>query len=313
MDKFIISLVLIFILIGCSISSLTVAPSTQDDNSIPHEVGSHSGDSDIMPVKNNSQLYSKPNSFSETLAYIPSTSEITVSSSHGEYFLVNYKGINGYIYKNNVDMNKKLRELVASELQQKKADEERKDALILQEKKIGNSNMRTQKLLEAHSVWINVSRANIRSSNTIQSDIKDLLWRGTKAFKQEESGAWARLLYSPPDLKTVFDHRGDLSSLYDHGWVQKKLISEQYIELMSNSDRRRWRYLQKHPNTSDEFKRAIESGDVILGMTRDMAIASWGEPEDVNRTVGSWGTHEQWVYSHHYLYFKNNILTSWQD
>lgn len=49
-------------------------------------------------------------------------------------------------------------------------------------------------------------------------------------------------------------------------------------------------------------------------MTNAMARESWGLPEDINRTVGAWGVHEQWIYPGNvYLYFENGILTSWQD
>lgn len=58
---------------------------------------------------------------------------------------------------------------------------------------------------------------------------------------------------------------------------------------------------------------AMKQEKVVLGMTRDEAKLSWGEPNDINRTVGSWGVHEQWVYGSIYLYFKNGILTSFQD
>jgi hypothetical protein len=52
---------------------------------------------------------------------------------------------------------------------------------------------------------------------------------------------------------------------------------------------------------------------IWLGMTSAMALASWGEPNKVNRTVGKWGVNEQWVYDDTYLYFENGKLTSWQD
>jgi hypothetical protein len=48
-------------------------------------------------------------------------------------------------------------------------------------------------------------------------------------------------------------------------------------------------------------------------MTKEMAIISRGYPKDKNRSVGSWGTHEQWVYDDEYLYFENGYLRSWQD
>lgn len=49
-----------------------------------------------------------------------------------------------------------------------------------------------------------------------------------------------------------------------------------------------------------------------MGMTKKEAELSWGKPEKVNKSVGSWGVREQWVYGYNYLYFKNGNLTSWQ-
>ena len=57
----------------------------------------------------------------------------------------------------------------------------------------------------------------------------------------------------------------------------------------------------------------IVAEKIKIGMTKAMVKDSWGEPEDINRTVGSWGVHEQWVYGSNYLYFENGKLTSWQD
>lgn len=52
-----------------------------------------------------------------------------------------------------------------------------------------------------------------------------------------------------------------------------------------------------------------------LGMTKEQVEASaWGKPKDVNRTVSTYGSREQWVYgSGQYLYFTDGILTSFQD
>lgn len=58
----------------------------------------------------------------------------------------------------------------------------------------------------------------------------------------------------------------------------------------------------------------ISSGKIRIGMTKQMAIDSWGEADKINKTVGKWGVHEQWVYEGNgYLYFENGKLTSWQD
>lgn len=62
----------------------------------------------------------------------------------------------------------------------------------------------------------------------------------------------------------------------------------------------------------------MENDCYWIGMTCDMAIMSMGRPNKVNRSVGSWGVDEQWVYEGYnydntYLYFRNGKLTSWQD
>ena len=58
----------------------------------------------------------------------------------------------------------------------------------------------------------------------------------------------------------------------------------------------------------------IIKGFVETGMTKKMCIESWGEPDDINKTSGSFGVHEQWVYgSGSYLYFENGKLTTIQN
>jgi hypothetical protein len=59
----------------------------------------------------------------------------------------------------------------------------------------------------------------------------------------------------------------------------------------------------------------IIKGEYWIGMTDKMAKASLGYPDDINKSKGSWGIHEQWVYSKKdiYLYFENGKLTSIQD
>jgi len=48
-------------------------------------------------------------------------------------------------------------------------------------------------------------------------------------------------------------------------------------------------------------------------MTKEMAIIALGYPEDINKSVGTWGIHEQWVYNKSYYYFENGKLTSYQN
>ena len=62
-----------------------------------------------------------------------------------------------------------------------------------------------------------------------------------------------------------------------------------------------------------EIEQAVINRSVLRGMTAEQATLAWGKPQQVNKTVGSWGVHEQWVYhSGGYLYFENGVLTSLQ-
>ena len=75
---------------------------------------------------------------------------------------------------------------------------------------------------------------------------------------------------------------------------------------------------------SNKVQKLIGNHDWEIGMMDNEVIKSIGRPNRINRSVGKWGTHEQWVYSDRfnkkgqplkdkYLYFENGILTSWQN
>ena len=81
------------------------------------------------------------------------------------------------------------------------------------------------------------------------------------------------------------------------------------------------RLIEKQKFVKDIFKKygkkwgkLVSEKKIMIGMTKEMVLDSWGKPKDINRTVGEWGVHEQWIYSlDTYLYFENGKLTSWQD
>ena len=61
----------------------------------------------------------------------------------------------------------------------------------------------------------------------------------------------------------------------------------------------------------------LREGTIRLGFTPEQVLLARGKPSRKNRSVGSWGVHEQWVYEYygatHYLHFEGDKLTSWQD
>ena len=86
--------------------------------------------------------------------------------------------------------------------------------------------------------------------------------------------------------------------------------------------RRQW-YVDNHPELSPQIRAAILNGKIILGMAKESVRASWGKPNWGNRSVHTFGVHEQWVYdgqyggsyyrNTYYLNFEDDILTSWQE
>ncbi len=87
--------------------------------------------------------------------------------------------------------------------------------------------------------------------------------------------------------------------------ISQEIAREEQAENLENA-----KQLKKFGSTI--FKK-LKQHYYWIGMTKEMAIISLGEPNDVNRTVGVWGVHEQWVYKNLYLYFENGKLTSYQD
>ena len=58
----------------------------------------------------------------------------------------------------------------------------------------------------------------------------------------------------------------------------------------------------------------IVDGKVVLGMNKEMCIAAWGNPIDINRTIVYGLISEQWVFGWGtYLYFDNEELSAIQD
>jgi len=76
---------------------------------------------------------------------------------------------------------------------------------------------------------------------------------------------------------------------------------------------RRLEYVMNHRSLPTKEAIKILQGYIWIGMTKEQAEASWGYIKVLNRSVGSWGVHEQCECGKFYLYFEDGILTSWQE
>lgn len=80
---------------------------------------------------------------------------------------------------------------------------------------------------------------------------------------------------------------------------------------------KRWEYVLNFQQTfrSRELK-AIEEKEIFIGMSEPALIASWGRPDDINRSAWKGGSSEQYVYRRgdyksQYVYIEKNQITGW--
>ncbi len=96
--------------------------------------------------------------------------------------------------------------------------------------------------------------------------------------------------------------------------IKEKMEDKKIKEKMSAEHQKRIDYVNKTYPENSVMANYIINKQIMLGMTTQDVIMCIGYTAQINRTVGSWGIHEQWVYyGSIYLYFENGILTSWQD
>lgn len=93
---------------------------------------------------------------------------------------------------------------------------------------------------------------------------------------------------------------------------QEKFWRERSEESRRIEDKHRAEYLA-NPKLPPHIRDAIVQKKVVLGMTLDDVVESWGTPTKKNISVGEYGRSEQWIYEgNRFLYFRSGKLTSWQ-
>ena len=172
--------------------------------------------------------------------------------------------------------------------------------------------------------WVSVTLANVRSEPDNQSTVLIQMTRDDVVYVQEVRDEWLRVAFSGPfntiPEPSVYQTSSQYLEEFKFAWIHSSLVSTKdpieramdTVEAMAESRRRE--FVARHPELDEKSRNAILSGSVVLGMVAEAVTASIGKPVEVNRTVGSWGVHEQWVYPRNvYLYFEDGVLTSWQD
>jgi len=251
------------------------------------------------------KLRSKPGVMGKTLAHPPSGSKLPVVGFSQDYWAVEYNGTVGYVsdmfivqteeLKDRKNRIRNIQDLLAQEIQSIRSE------------------------LESREIWIKVMEANVRSSPTTDSEVAAKFTMGDRLFRRGDSAGWINVFWEKDfDTEDLDPMQLTVEDLYHSGWIYSTLISHDKVSRPSEAYLRRLQYLEANPDVEPIYQNAIRSGQVKLGMSKGMVTASIGFPIDVNRTVGTFGVHEQWVYGENpryrkYIYFENGIVTSWQD
>jgi hypothetical protein len=83
------------------------------------------------------------------------------------------------------------------------------------------------------------------------------------------------------------------------------------VKAQQDINKRRPVYVKKYGPVNGE---KVAKGLIWIGMTEQMLIDSWGQPEDINASVTRYGSRKQYVYgSGQYVYVENGIIDSWQN
>jgi hypothetical protein len=87
----------------------------------------------------------------------------------------------------------------------------------------------------------------------------------------------------------------------------KNYLSE--LEVKSESSRA----LQLKRKYGSEIGNRVALGKVWKGMSEKMLEDSWGKPDKIAKNKEKWGTFTQWYYGEITYFFKDGIMTDWEE
>lgn len=115
------------------------------------------------------------------------------------------------------------------------------------------------------------------------------------------------------------------NSIYDSLMTKKKSLLSQKESLIEDIDSlktvfteldEKWRSSRKSQLVRKYGKDVggrVASGQVWRGMSEKMLQDSWGKPDKISKNKEKWGTFTQWYYGEVTYFFKDSILTDWEE
>lgn len=260
-----------------------------------------------IKLKPNARIYEGDHVSTRVIAELPTGgTAIILKPEESNYIKVNYQGREGFVPRWNIE-------------------DESATAIRAEAQRISN----LISSVEDDKRWIESNSANLRNGPSTDYDIIDQFERGKEVYIQTTDGNWLQVKYLEEysDRELIQDE-DDIESVYESGWLHESLLSNQYVAPISSFERQRMReeertrqrrtqFVSNNPGLSEENEESILNGYISIGMTKDMVRASWGDPDDINRTTRANYTREQWIYgrtsNRKFIYFENDILTTIQD
>ena len=182
-----------------------------------------------------------------------------------------------------------------------------RDSLIIKRNQINDS----LKIIDVRINFLKFKESDLNNQNII--------------FTETTTRSAAKIKNKPDVFGDIIGSipKGEIIKVYDYFdsyWLVEKDSIKGYtseIYLLNNQQMNKIKQSHDRSKTINKFGESVANKifnhSIWIGMTDEMARLSIGSPLEVNRTTGSWGIHEQWVYKNRYLYFENGKLTSWQD
>ena len=162
-----------------------------------------------------------------------------------------------------------------------------------------NNNKEIEILLESFEKQKKIAdEERERKLKEIEKSKKDSLWNIEYQIEQERLKELSKLYLKEKEKEN------ELKKLRIQEEEKKQLEERKAMSIKLD------RFTKQY---GEEIAYKLIGNQYWLGMTAHLAKLSLGAPKEINSDVGSWGTHEQWVYSTVYLYFENGILKNYQN
>lgn len=119
----------------------------------------------------------------------------------------------------------------------------------------------------------------------------------TEQYKSQRDSLLALRNYLTSEKAVI---KSEIDSLKEHIIFLEQEIEETKLKL----------YIKKY---GQEDGMRVASGQIWKGMSEKMMRDSWGEPDKIDKNIEKWGVFTQWYYGDIIYFFRDGILTDWEE